>query len=295
MRYATAAAFRAALEQRLLTRARQSSLSIVRLRRSVAFDRLLARLLATSPDAWVLKGGFALDLRLGDRARATKDIDLARSDTEADVTGDLLAVQSINLGDYFSFAVRRTDSLDAALEGAAVRYRATAELAGRRFEEVTVDIGFGNPIVAAPEALLGSTLLTFAGIEPIWVPTLSLEQRVAEKVHALTRTYPGDRPSSREKDLIDLALISTSRTFNAAKVGEALSTVFAGRADHPLPTTFPPPPPAWGSVYARLAHEVGLDRNVETGYRQAAAFLNPILDGTASDDARWEPGAARWT
>src|SRR5690348_9584987 len=51
----------------------------MRLRRQVAFDRLLARLFAESePDPpWLLKGGYAFELRLGAHARTTKDIDLS--------------------------------------------------------------------------------------------------------------------------------------------------------------------------------------------------------------------------
>jgi len=37
---------------------------IARERKRVAFDRLLARLIAVAPGRWILKGGFALDLRL---------------------------------------------------------------------------------------------------------------------------------------------------------------------------------------------------------------------------------------
>jgi predicted transcriptional regulator of viral defense system len=35
-----------------------------------------------APERWVLKGAFALDLRLGLRTRTTKDIDIARIDDE---------------------------------------------------------------------------------------------------------------------------------------------------------------------------------------------------------------------
>lgn len=38
-------------------------------RKMVAFDRLLARLVASQPDLWALKGGLALQLQLGERAR----------------------------------------------------------------------------------------------------------------------------------------------------------------------------------------------------------------------------------
>jgi hypothetical protein len=76
MKYASGAAFRMALEDRLRAEARSTGLPLSRLRMTVAFDRLLARMAASSPDGWLLKGGFALQLQLENQARATKDIDL---------------------------------------------------------------------------------------------------------------------------------------------------------------------------------------------------------------------------
>ncbi len=73
MRYRDAAAFRQALEQRLKDRAGGDGARLARDRERVAFDRLLARLLAVAPGQWLLKGGFALDLRLATRARSTRD------------------------------------------------------------------------------------------------------------------------------------------------------------------------------------------------------------------------------
>ena len=77
MRYSTAAAFRQALEERLRQRSLGNAQALTRQRKMVAFDRLLVRLAKSDPKAWVVKGGFALQLRLADRARTTKDIDLA--------------------------------------------------------------------------------------------------------------------------------------------------------------------------------------------------------------------------
>ncbi|MGH2387799.1 MAG: nucleotidyl transferase AbiEii/AbiGii toxin family protein, partial [Chloroflexota bacterium] len=91
MRYQTGTAFRTALETRLVERAQDSGIAIQRLRRAVAFERLLARLLIVAPNRWMLKGGLALDFRLGARARATKDMDLAHLDDPAAATADLLA------------------------------------------------------------------------------------------------------------------------------------------------------------------------------------------------------------
>src|SRR5476649_1167933 len=76
--YATAGALRAALETRLLERSRRDGVDLQRLRRQVAFDRLLARMFSPASRAsraWVLKGGYALELRFH-QARSTKDLDL---------------------------------------------------------------------------------------------------------------------------------------------------------------------------------------------------------------------------
>lgn len=107
MRYGDADAMRMALEQRLRNEAAATGVALLRLRKRVAFERFLARL-AASPAEWVLKGAFALELRLGLQTRMTKDIDLARDEDEAAVTRDLTAAAALDLQDFFAFQVRRT-------------------------------------------------------------------------------------------------------------------------------------------------------------------------------------------
>jgi len=106
--------------------------------------------------------------------------------------------------------------------------------------------------------------------------------------------YAGDRRSSRVKDLIDLVLIRSAIAFNAGNMRQALATTFAGRATHPLPAALPLPPADWGPAYRRLARAVGLDPEVRSGFALAATFLNPLLAGTVSDRARWEPLHGTW-
>src|SRR5881275_951499 len=74
-RYTTAGAFRTALEERLKRAALADQVDPNRLRRKVSFDRLLARLFREESAPWVLKGGYALELRFK-AARSTVDIDL---------------------------------------------------------------------------------------------------------------------------------------------------------------------------------------------------------------------------
>jgi hypothetical protein len=63
-KYTTAGAFRRALEEHLKRTSQTDQTDINRLRRQVSFDRLLARLFHNGSVPWVLKGGYALELRL---------------------------------------------------------------------------------------------------------------------------------------------------------------------------------------------------------------------------------------
>jgi len=293
VKYRSGAAFRQALEQRLLDRSRDRHTSLVRLRKAVVFDRLLVRLAIAAPDRWVLKGALALDFRLGERTRTTKDMDLVRRDNEAAATSDIIAAQAVDLDDFFTFDIEKVGAPGETLEGVAVRYRVRVELGGRRFEEVMVDIGFSDPLKWKPEPIRAPDLLSFAGIEAIEVPVLPLEQHIAEKVHAYTRTYGQGQRSSRAKDLVDLVLVKQLMGFDAARLRSALVGVFEGRHQHGLPSRLPPPPTEWAVPYRKLAMEVGIDPDLRAGYAHAAAFLDPVLVGR--NFGRWDPQRASWS
>ena len=120
--YATPHAFRTALEARLRNLSLEQGTDLQRLRRQVAFERLLARLFREQDIPWLLKGGYALELRLPERARSTVDLDFSvpnpaglPSNTGDDET--FSATQAIyeslqrsvdhEMGDGFQFVIRR--------------------------------------------------------------------------------------------------------------------------------------------------------------------------------------------
>jgi hypothetical protein len=276
MRYQSGTAFRTALEQRLLARSHATGLALSRLRKLVAFERLLARLLVVAPDRWVLKGGLALDFRLGDQARATIDMDLGRHDDDTAANHDFIAARLTDLGDYFAFTIDQTPILDEADVAGAVRYRARASLAGRRFEDFIVDVGFSEPL-AEPDEVIGPDLLAFADLPPIRVPTLPLPTHVAEKVHAYTKRYgPSQLPSMRVKDLVDLVLIAALRSFSAGELRVALDRTFTSRTTHPLPQALPEPPTAWAEPYRRMAQTLSIAVDLRDAYQATATFLDPL-------------------
>lgn len=102
MRYKSAKGFRAALEERLKSQAIEDQIEVGRLRKRVTFERFLARLHTVAPDQWFLKGGFALELRLGNVSRTTKDIDVDWSLPEDEAVETLLDAANADLGDFFS-------------------------------------------------------------------------------------------------------------------------------------------------------------------------------------------------
>lgn len=162
-------------------------------------------------DGWILKGGYALEMRFL-RARSTKDLDLTvrrregAVESAASLRDRLLVAASVVLPDFFTFEIGEAMAdLNQAPEGGA-RFPVDARLDGRTFVRFHVDLGVGDEVLESLENVKGQDWLGFAGISPVVVPALSIEQHWAEKFHAYTR--PREATNSRVRDLVDLVLIS---------------------------------------------------------------------------------------
>lgn len=286
MKYATPAAFRAALEARLNATARAGGRPVGHARKLVAFTRLLARLERAAPDRWILKGGFALELRVPGQARTTRDVDIDWDTSLDDAATALVEAAALDLGDHFAFHIRAAGDADIGNAGGGVRFHADAYVAGRLFEPLLIDVGVGRESLSPPDELTAPDLLDFADIAPAHVRAIALEQHIAEKVHAYTRRHGDDQPSSRAKDLIDIVLMSELASFDFDRLREAVTRVFEERATHDVPAALPAAPNDWARPYRALAEDVGLDPNPSAGHRLAAAFLDPVLAA--------EPGVTHW-
>lgn len=272
MRYADGTAFRTALEERLRSESLTTGAALSRLRKTVAFDRLLARLQVGAPDAWVLKGGLALQARLHERARTTKDVDLHTRE-EADSAVDLLvSCALIDLGDYFGFTVARPSAL-----GQPLRCPVEAQLGGRTFESFHVDLVCGEEWVGAVAYMPVTSLLEFADIPTVEFPCFPLGHHLAEKVHALVRPR-GGRDSSRVKDLVDLVLIAETSKVDPTELRVALEVTFGSDATCELPRRLPAPPRSWEAQYRLMARDLGpASATLDEGTAVAAALVDPVL------------------
>jgi len=260
----------------------------------VAFERLLARLAAYQPDAWVLKGGFALQLRIGDRSRTTKDIDLLLRVRPEESHAFLRNSGSLELGDWFQFEVAIPyDNMEGDQKG-ILRFPVRALLDGRTFEEFHVDVGFGDPIFEPIEKLEApGNLLDFAEIPPAVIPCYPLTQQIAEKVHAYTKPRPSGEPS-RVRDIIDILLIAELGKIKSSYLLQALHSTFEAKGTHPLPNRLPDPPSSWASPFRKLAKELDLHWNTLDKATEAAhLFLDPILSEDVS--GLWDPTLWAWS
>jgi predicted nucleotidyltransferase component of viral defense system len=277
MRYETPAAFRAALEQRLLNRAQDTGTDINRLRRRTIFERVLARLNEAPRERWILKGGFALEVRLGDRARSTRDLDVAIGDDAVngdDVRDALIDALSLELDDMFEFRVSEPRNISPDEAGRpGWRFAVTASLAGRTFQDVRVDVvARPEEIGERTEQVEMPTLLGFADLETITVEAIDRRQHFAEKLHALTRDY-GERPSSRVKDLADLLILIDDDLPTDESLLDAVRAVFEIRGTHPIPEQVPPPPGGWATQYKQYAEELDLTASdIDVAHQRLSEF-----------------------
>ena len=295
MKYKTSAAFRRALEERLRQRSLQGGQSLTRLRKMVAFDRFLARLAKKEPEAWIVKGGFALQLRLGTRARTTKDIDVSTTNrwTREETVAHLRAVASLTLGDWFEFEVSEPVEAATGAPGHGLRFPIRCLLDGRQFENFHLDVGYGDPVLETPDVVTAPDLLAFADIAPATVRCYPLTTQVAEKLHTYTRTYASGE-TSRARDLADILLAASLEQFNNAKLRQAIEATFQARASHAVPQEMPDPPGRLSTSYKQPARELDLSwPTIEEAAQAAAQFLDPILKGNAHP--RWDPIGWKWT
>jgi predicted nucleotidyltransferase component of viral defense system len=259
--YESVGAFRQALEQRLLNQARETGTDLNRLRRRVVFERILLRLTTSQPGMWVVKGGMAVELRIGDSARMTKDLDLnLRTEAEGATEAHerlTAAVSTDPAGDGFLFDVSEPTALEPDQAGRpGWRFSVSADLAGRNFATVRVDVVARTDELTSTEMLPLTSLLSFAGFEDFEVEATDVAQQFAEKVHAMTRPWD-DRYNTRVKDLADMVAFIHGG-LDAGRAMSAVQRVFSVRATHPVPDELPDPPLFWTEDYPAFADELGL-------------------------------------
>jgi predicted nucleotidyltransferase component of viral defense system len=269
MTYDSPQALRTALERRLLTTSQESGVALDRLRRRVLFERIVARIQVAEPGLWVLKGGMALEVRLKNMARLTKDIDVGLRDSVTDAADLHERLIDALLGDPFNDRFIFEVSKPAALRedgGGHLTWRVAirASLAGKPFGAIKLDVSPRVHELQATDSMPLPNSLDFAGIHTTEVEIIDVHRHAAEKFHAMTRDF-GDRENSRVRDLLDLVLLVENGLIRPDAVADAAREVWSERNGTVPPRSLPSLPASWPARYERLSD----DHDVE-----ARTFLN---------------------
>jgi len=243
----------------------------------------------------MVKGGVALDLRLGDRARSTQDLDLAIAGLSGEIDNIFIRALESSVDDFFGFHVKHTLESTGDHNDLAMSFQVRAELDGRRFEDIAVDVG-SLPDQSDPiELITGRALLAYADIVQTIVPIISIEQHLAEKLHAYTAVHPSGRQNTRVKDLVDIALIAEAFSPRAGPLQEALRHTYVDRSQQDLPTAFSPAPKEWEVPFRRLSTPTGIQKfDLESAEAIAKAIFNPVLGGL-DPNFTWDANRGNWS
>ncbi|WP_419552389.1 nucleotidyl transferase AbiEii/AbiGii toxin family protein [Candidatus Poriferisodalis sp.] len=289
--YRTPEAFRRALKERIAKAARSDSLYTSEIRRQFAYSRFLYRVFASADSGWVLKGATGLLARIPSRARHSLDIDLMRRDdmSEAIKLLQTLGHQHADT-DFFTFDVQ--PERQPALDAPNAALSATAYLGERQFESFKIDLVVESNMTAEPEYVSPMNPVEIAGLRSVPYLVYPLVDHIADKHAAMLDDYRG-RPSTRYRDLVDLAIIAGTESVNAAALSTALHSEYAHRRIQ-TPTVVTLPSNTWIPGYAQAAKDVANlpQRTADEALELVGKLLNPILAGRKT--GTWNPDGAGW-
>ena len=259
-----------------------------RLRRGVSYMVVAAVLGELRDDdgtpLFILKGGVAMQLRFGSRARLSQDYDAAFRRKIEELEAVLADAPNHPLGDFVVRPIGKPEPL-----GPTGAFRQTLKLTygGKAWGEVRLE-------VSRPEGQSGHidtlemlepdpdpTVFGLESMNPI--PCMSISYQIAQKIHACTEVKdlgPDKEPNERFHDLLDLQLLEELVDNEWTSVRDACIETFSLRGKQAWPprvTIYP----SWPAGYARIATENSFPvSDVEEAARRVHGLIDQIDDAT---------------
>ncbi|WP_159553082.1 nucleotidyl transferase AbiEii/AbiGii toxin family protein [Citricoccus sp. K5] len=261
------------------------------------FRRFLSRVFSEGEQSeWLLKGGTGMLARVP-AARATKDVDLYRSGFSLnEALVDLRRLASVDLGDHFHFVYAgHTATLGGGDQPYTDGFRVVfdAYVGAQKRSQVKVDLVVGTGLTTQPTLQAPANGLPLPRLVSHDYRLYPVVDQIADKVCATMMMYSG-RPSSREKDLIDLVVLAVTQPVNGSELGRAIRFETRRRRLDTIRTFNIPT--AWGSSYAAMAKEIPLCsdfRTIDQATKLASAFLDPVLTRPVTS-IQWSPQERQW-
>jgi hypothetical protein len=223
---------------------------------------------------FTLKGGAAMELRLGVNARASKDYDAAFRARAEDM---LDALDRALAEDWGGFQLQRTEPHPIGSTN-ALRTNIRLAYKGRPWGTVQLEIApaegeAGQEIDRVPARPLDPVQIE----GPERIACVSVRYQIAQKIHACTEVFTEGRQNDRFRDLIDLPLLRDLLAEDELPaVRAACVEIFALRAKHSWPPQVTVHP-AWAPGFAAMAAELDFyTQDVEVAADALHAFIAGI-------------------
>lgn len=261
------------------------------------FNRFLSRVFSEGDASeWVLKGGAGMLARISS-TRSTLDIDLYRQGYPLDeALKDLRRLAAIDLGDHFRFEYV---SHESSIEADAQRYTDGCRVTFNVFigvekkGMVKVDLAVGVGITDKVQTLLPVAALDLPRLASYQYRLYPIVDQIADKVCATMSDYDG-RPSSREKDLVDLVVLAVTQNIDGAALSLALETERQRRRLESFEHFTVPP--SWGVGYVKQSRPIPHCANYRT-VELAVSLVSRLIDPALSGESRgltWFPHDPSW-
>jgi predicted nucleotidyltransferase component of viral defense system len=270
-------------------------------KRAEHFDRsiILNRLFANQPENWVLKGASALIWRDAS-SRATRDLDLLRlgqqeiSQAYKDLQTALDHPTTAPFDVRFRVSEPRTswNPDQGHTQVSTVKVTLLSDQGKTLSQPVKIDMVIGDHMTDKPETISTQDLATVLRSEPHSIQVYPIHDHLADKIAATFKLY-GENPSTRVRDLADIAHIASTQSLSLQKLNTALEAVrhSSGSAAYPLEFTVPSD---WKQRYARMQqNDAPHAPSFEEALTKAQALVNPVLSWDGKKEMTWSKGQWR--
>lgn len=261
------------------------------------FNRFLSRIFSEGEGSeWVLKGGTSILARIPS-TRSTRDIDLyCQGFTLDQALEDLKRLAKTNLSDHFRFEyVSHEVALAADTQPYTDGYRVSFNIfiGVTKKGSVQIDLAIGAGITEGVTVSAPATALNLPRLISYPYRLYPIVDQLADKVCATMADY-GGRPSSREKDLVDIVVFAITQEIDGKALSLAIETERHRRKMKPfvrfvLPST-------WGPGYVKQSKPVPHCvhyRKVELAAELAGRLIDPALTGEARGKT-WSTDHLQW-
>ena len=223
-----------------------------RVQRWIAFTVLGAALSRLSTEAgepaFLIKGGVSMELRLGLKARATKDFDTAfrgERDTVLAALGQALTEA------YEGFTFRIGGEVRELTHMTQIEIK--IEYMGSVWSSIRLEVS-GHEGTSSPADEVPAISLAAFGLKgPERLPCIPLSRQVAQKLHAMTENREGGKPNERFRDLWDVWVLRELAP-PTLELRQACEETFRIRGKQAWPPTVASHP-GWAEPFAALARE----------------------------------------